>query len=73
MAPFASVSRDPLDMKAEADIDFIMGENQLIFHGWPYSPPIRGSAGWSLYAAANFNDNNPWHPVMPEVTAISPE
>jgi hypothetical protein len=29
----------PLDMKAEADIDFIMGENQLIFHGWPYSPP----------------------------------
>ena len=31
----------PLDMKAEADIDFIMGENQLIFHGWPYSPPGR--------------------------------
>ncbi len=31
----------PLDMKAEADIDFIMGENQLIFHGWPYSPPDR--------------------------------
>ena len=27
----------PLDMKTEADIDFIMGENQLIFHGWPYS------------------------------------
>ena len=29
----------PLDMKAEADIDFIMGENLLFFHGWPYSPP----------------------------------
>jgi hypothetical protein len=65
----------PLDMKAEADIDFIMGENQLIFHGWPYSPPTRPNGkpavpepGWSLYAAAVFNDHNPWHPVMPDVT-----
>jgi hypothetical protein len=58
----------PLDMKAEADIDFIMGENLLIFHGWPYSPPQAFYPGWSLYAAANFNRNNPWHPVMPAVT-----
>jgi hypothetical protein len=62
----------PLDMKTEADIDFIMGENQLIFHGWPYSPPstelVPGDPGWSLYAAAVFNDHNPWHPVMPAVT-----
>jgi hypothetical protein len=57
----------PLDMKVEADIDFIMGENQLVFHGWPYSPPQAFYPGWSLYAAANFNDNNPWHPVMPAV------
>jgi hypothetical protein len=64
----------PLDMKAEANIDFIMGENQLIFHGWPYSPPTRPNGkpavpepGWSLYAAAVFNDHNPWHPVMPDV------
>ena len=61
----------PLDMKAEADIDFIMGENQLIFHGWPYSPPDHEvpEPGWSLYAAAVFNNHNPWHPVMPAVTA----
>src|SRR5271155_3112114 len=55
----------PLDMKTEADIDFIMGENQLIFHGWPYSP-LPGKVpepGWSLYAAASFNGHNPWHPV----------
>jgi hypothetical protein len=58
----------PLDMKAEADIDFIMGENQLIFHGWPYSAPQADYPGWSLYAAAVFNDHNPWHPVMPAVT-----
>jgi len=60
----------PLDMKAEADLDFIMGENQLIFHGWPYSPPDHEvpEPGWSLYAAAVFNDHSPWHPVMPAVT-----
>jgi hypothetical protein len=57
----------PLDMKAEADIDFITGENQLIFHGWPYSAPQVGEPGWSLYAAAVFNHHNPWHPVMPDV------
>jgi hypothetical protein len=59
----------PLDMKAEADIDFIMGENQLVFHGWPYSAPQAGEPGWSLYAATSMNDHNPWHPVMPAVTA----
>ena len=58
----------PLDMKAEADIDFIMGENLLIFHGWPYSAPQVCEPGWSLYAAAVFNEHNPWHPVMPNVT-----
>jgi hypothetical protein len=58
----------PLDMKAEADIDFIMGENLLIFHGWPYSAPQVSEPGWSLYAAAVFNEHNPWHPVMPSVT-----
>jgi hypothetical protein len=59
----------PLDMKTEADIDFIMGENQIICHGWPYSPPDHEvpEPGWSLYAAAVFNDHNPWHPVMPDV------
>jgi hypothetical protein len=61
----------PLDMKTEADIDFIMGENQIICHGWPYSPPDNEvpEPGWSLYAAASFNNHNPWHPVMPAVTA----
>ncbi len=58
----------PLDMKTEADIDFIMGENLLFFHGWPYSAPRVGEPGWSLYAAAVFNNHNPWHPVMSAVT-----
>jgi hypothetical protein len=45
-----------------------MGENLLIFHGWPYSAPQVSEPGWSLYAAAVFNEHNPWHPVMPSVT-----
>ncbi len=57
----------PLDMKAEVDLHFLMGVNQVICHGWPYSPPQVGEPGWSLYAAAVFNDHNPWHPVMPDV------
>ena len=58
----------PLDMKAEVDLHFLIGVNQIIGHGWPYSPPQVGEPGWSLYAAAVFNDHNPWHPVMPDVT-----
>jgi alpha-L-rhamnosidase len=57
----------PLDMKAEVDLHFLIGVNQIIGHGWPYSPPQVGEPGWSLYAAAVFNDHNPWHPVMPDV------
>ncbi len=59
----------PLDMKAEADLHFLQGINQLIGHGWPYSPPIAGEPGWRFYAAAAFNSHNPWFPVMPDLTA----
>ncbi len=54
----------PLNMKAEADIDFISGENQFIYHGWPYSSPQVAEPGWSLYAPAVLNHHNPWHPVV---------
>jgi len=63
-----SFSATPLDMKAEADTFFLQGINQLVGHGWPYSPPSAGDPGWSFYAAAVFNDHNPWWIVMPEVT-----
>ncbi len=58
----------PLDMKAEADRHFLQGVNQLIGHGWPYSPPSAGQPGWRFYAAAVFNNHNPWWIVMPEIT-----
>jgi hypothetical protein len=57
----------PLDMKAEADRMFLLGVNQIIGHGWPYSPPTAGEPGFSLYAAAVFNSHNPWFPVMPDI------
>ena len=58
----------PLDMKAEADLHFLQGINQLIGHGWPYSPPEAGEPGWHFYAAAVFNSHNPWWLVMPDIT-----
>jgi hypothetical protein len=58
----------PLDMKAEADLHFLQGINQLIGHGWPYSPPSAGEPGWRFYAAAVFNNHNPWWIVMPDIT-----
>ena len=58
----------PLDMKAEADRMFLLGVNQIVGHGWPYSPPAAGEPGFSLYAAAVFNSHNPWFPVMPDIT-----
>lgn len=57
----------PLDMKAEADRMFLIGVNQFVGHGWPYSPPAAGEPGWAFYAAAAFNAHNPWFPVMPDV------
>ncbi len=58
----------PLDMKAEADLFFLQGVNQLIGHGWPYTPPSVAEPGWAFYAAAVFNNHNPWWLVMPDVT-----
>lgn len=58
----------PLDIKAEADTLMLQGVNQFVAHGWPYSPPEAGEPGWAFYAAAVFNDHNPWWGVMPDVT-----
>jgi hypothetical protein len=57
----------PLDMKAEADRFFLQGINQLVGHGWPYSPPSAIEPGWRFYAAGAFNDHNPWWIVMPDI------
>ena len=58
----------PLDVKAEADTYFLQGVNQIICHGWPYNDEWADYPGWSFYAAAVFNDKNPWWIVMPDVS-----
>ena len=57
----------PLDMKAEADLHFLQGINQLVGHGWPYSPPSATEPGWRMYAAAAFDAHNPWYFAMPDL------
>jgi hypothetical protein len=57
----------PLDFKAMADEYFLEGINQLIGHGWPYSPPGVPEPGWHLYAAGALDPHNPWWFVMPDL------
>jgi hypothetical protein len=59
----------PLDMKAESDLHFLQGINQLVGHGWPYSPPSAVEPGWRMYAAAALNAHNPWFFAMPDLAA----
>jgi hypothetical protein len=58
----------PLDMKAEANLHFLQGINQLVGHGWPYTAEGVEYPGWRLYASGVFNEKNPWWIVMPDVT-----
>lgn len=59
----------PLDLKAEADIHFLQGINQLIGHGWGYTPPQVEYPGWRFYAAGAYSEQNPWWIVMPDLAA----
>lgn len=59
----------PLDMKAEADIHFLQGINQLIGHGWGYTPPYVEYPGWRFYAAGAYSEQNPWWIVMPDLAS----
>jgi hypothetical protein len=45
----------------------LQGINQLVGHGWPYSPEEAGEPGWRMYAAAALNAHNPWSFVMPDL------
>ncbi|TDD22933.1 glycoside hydrolase [Kribbella turkmenica] len=57
----------PLDLKGEAHEHFLSGVNQLIGHGWPYSPSGQPGVGWIFYAAGALDDRNPWWPVAPDL------
>jgi hypothetical protein len=53
----------PLDLQGEAHEHFLSGVNQLIGHGWPYSPSDGPGLGWIFYAAGALDDRNPWWPA----------
>lgn len=53
----------PLDLQGEAHEHFLSGVNQLIGHGWPYSPSNGPGLGWIFYASGALDDRNPWWPA----------
>ncbi len=57
-APFRAT---PVDFKGEVNIHFIDGINQIICHGWPYTPDSLPYPGASFYAATVVDDKNPWY------------
>jgi hypothetical protein len=57
----------PIDIKNEANLQFLTGVNQLLCHGWPYTPPNVEYPGWHFYVAAVFNEKNPWWIAMPDI------
>ena len=61
----------PLDMKTEADIGLHHGRepDHLPRLGLLAPPGEVPEPGWSLLRRRVFNNHNPWHPVMPAVTA----
>jgi alpha-L-rhamnosidase len=59
----------PLDLKGEAHEHLLNGINQLVGHGWPYSPAEAPGLGWFFYAAGAIDDRNPWWPAMSPLNA----
>ena len=57
----------PIDIKAESNLQFLNGVNQFLCHGWPYTAPGVEYPGWRFYAAAVFDDKNPWWIAMHDV------
>ncbi len=57
----------PIDIKAESNLQFLNGINLFLCHGWPYTAPGVEYPGWRFYAAAVFDDKNPWWIAMHDV------
>jgi glycosyl hydrolase family 106( putative alpha-L-rhamnosidase) len=58
----------PLEMmKAATDAQFLDGMNQIVNHGYPYSPPQAGQPGWTFYASTVINHNNLWWRHYPQL------
>ena len=58
----------PLDIKAEADLHFLQGVNQIICHGWPYTARRRGFSRLELLCRRRLRRSESLVIVMPDVT-----
>ncbi|HXE79991.1 MAG TPA: glycosyl hydrolase, partial [Vicinamibacterales bacterium] len=47
-------------MKPLTDAMFLDGINQIVNHGYSYSPPEAGEPGWAFYASTEINHTNTW-------------
>lgn len=47
-------------MKPLTDAMFMDGINQVVNHGYSYSPPEAGEPGWAFYASTEVNHTNTW-------------
>jgi hypothetical protein len=54
-------------MKALSDALFLDGINQVVNHGYSYSPPQAGEPGWAFYASTEVNHTNTWWKHYPQV------
>ncbi|MGA2140238.1 MAG: glycosyl hydrolase [Verrucomicrobiia bacterium] len=52
------------NLRQQADEIFANGANQLVFHGYNYSPPEAGFPGWTFYASCEIDHNNTFWPYF---------
>ncbi|RKP58268.1 hypothetical protein D7Z26_01875 [Cohnella endophytica] len=52
-------------MKAAVDAVFLDGINQIVNHGYSYSPESAGKPGWAFYASSFISHNNTWWEYYP--------
>ncbi|MFZ0429222.1 MAG: glycosyl hydrolase [Acidobacteriota bacterium] len=56
-------------MKAATDAAFLDGINQIVNHGYSYSPPQVVAPGWQFYASTHINPTNTWWRHYPHLSA----
>lgn len=59
----------PEMIKRAADAIFVDGINQIVNHGFSYSPEWAGKPGWNFYASSMINMNNTWWDYYPPLCA----
>lgn len=58
----------PEQIKAAADAIFLDGMNQIVNHGYSYSPKENGKLGQPFYASSQINHTNTWWPHFKHIS-----